>query len=66
MPRIPIKVTTFAPKAIAARLSEDLLDVLQEFGLKAVVVKCMPKVRAWLIAVQTICRTREAIESELR
>jgi hypothetical protein len=36
---IPTEVTTFAPKAIAARLSGDFPDVLQEFRLNAVVAK---------------------------
>jgi len=36
---IPAEVTTFAPKAIAARLSADFPDDLQEFCLNAVVAK---------------------------
>jgi hypothetical protein len=28
--------------------------------------KWMPKVRAWLITIQTICRTREAVEAKLQ
>jgi hypothetical protein len=36
---IPVEVTAFAPKAIAVRLSEEFLDVLQYFRLKAVVAE---------------------------